>query len=314
MNMVGTRSERAVGAAAGEATRRHRPFSLVLGGGGARGFAHLGVLRALESRGYWPSLIVGVSMGALVGVTYVTRTDWYEAVMRMDVDDFPGPADERGESARGARRLWRSIRTLATTVRRALSMFTDWGPGARARSVGLAEVRKLVGHGPLDGGRMPVRVTATDLLSGERVELQHLPADDAVYASAALAGVLPPLEVQGRLLADGAYSDLAPVDLARGGGIEVVIAVDAGMMDRAPTIRNGYHAIMRAMEICHRQHARLRFAEADLVLHPVFRRSVDVLDFHARRECVAAGLRAVRAQRQTIAVLLQHDSIEEGTT
>jgi NTE family protein len=264
----------------------------------------------LERDGYRPSVIVGVSMGALVGVTYAMRADWYDAVMRMDIDDFPGPADEGAEDARGARRLWWSTRTLATTIRRALSLFTDWGPGAGARNVGLAEVRKLVGHRALNGGRIPVRVTATDLLSGERVVLQ-LPADDAVYASAALAGVLPPLETQGRLLADGAYSDLAPVDLARGGGVEVVIAVDAGTVDRAPTIRNGYHAIMRAMEICHRQHARLRFSEADLVLHPIFRRSVDVLDFHARRECVAAGLRAVRAERRTIAALLRRDAVPE---
>lgn len=291
------------GGAAARNRTGHRPFSIVLGGGGARGFAHVGVLRGLERAGFRPARIVGVSMGALVGVTYATRPDWYDAVMSMQIDDFPGPADP-GVEGTGARRLWRSTLNTATTLRRALSMFTDWGPGARARAVGLAELRKLVGHQPLSRRRIPVVVTATDLVRGERVRLEDLPADDAVYASAALAGILPPLPLGDQLLADGAYSDLAPVDLARDPGIEVVVAVDAGMMDRAPDIRNGYGALMRAMEICHRQHARLRFAEADLVLHPRFRRSVDTLDFHARRECVAAGLRAVRYQGDEIRALL----------
>ncbi|MEX2468057.1 MAG: patatin-like phospholipase family protein [Gemmatimonadota bacterium] len=287
------------------AARDHRPFALVLGGGGARGFAHLGVLRALEHAGYRPSRIVGVSMGALVGVAYARRDDWYRAVMAMNLDGFPGPAVTPPDRTRRPRSMWMRALAGTATLRRGITMVTDWGPGAKARAKGLAELRKLVGHVALDRTRIPVAVTATDLRSGERVVLRHEPSDDAVYASAALAGVLPPLEFGRYLLADGAYSDLAPVDVAREADDAMVVAVDAGVMDEAGEIRNGYRAIMRAMEICHRQHARLRFSEADLVLRPAFRRSIDVLDFGARRECVAAGVRVVRVERAALGRLLE---------
>lgn len=281
----------------------HRPFALVLGGGGARGFAHVGVLRALERAGYRPDRIVGVSMGALVGVAYARRADWFRAVLEMNLDGFPGPASNLSEGSRDRPRAGSRWKGRWQTLRAAASMLTDWGPGGRVGPDALAELRRLVGHADLETARVPVTVTATDLRSGERIVLREGPCDDAVYASAALAGVLPPLESGTMLLADGAYTDLAPVDLAREGGRAVVV-VDAGEMQPSGEIKNGYQAIMRAMEICHRQHARLRFGEADLVLRPPFRRSIDVLDFGARRECAAAGVRAVRHQRQELDALL----------
>lgn len=279
----------------------HRAFALVLGGGGARGFAHLGVLRALQHEGYRPSLIVGVSMGALVGVTYAQRNDWYEAVLNLKLGDFPGPVER--DSRKGFR-LARIADSVAT-LRILWAMFMDWGPGARAKEAGLKELRRLVGHRSLEQSRVPVLVTATDLRGGERVVLRNAPSDDAVYASAALAGVLPPLEFGEFLLADGAYSDLAPVDVAREFGPSAVIAVDAGRLDRAGPIQNGYQALVRAVDICHRQHADVRFAAADLVLRPRFMRSIDTLEFDARRECVEAGIRIVRTERESIRTLLR---------
>jgi NTE family protein len=136
-------------------------------------------------------------------------------------------------------------------------------------------------------------VSCSDLLSGDRIVLRSGRAVDAVYASAALAGVLPPKAHEGRLLADGAYTDIAPIDVARQFGGPVV-AVDAGPLSGPLRITNGLQALMRAMEICHRRHAELRFGQADLLVRPVFHRPVDTLDFSAARECAAAGLRAGR--------------------
>jgi NTE family protein len=286
----------------GRTVRPHRPFALVLGGGGARGFAHLGLLRALEHYGYRPCLVVGASMGAVIGATYANRDDWYEAVLDMKLGDFPGPVESR---VGGGHRPFRSVWTTLATFRLLWAVFTDWGPGARVREAGLRELRRLVGHGSLDSGRVPVVVTATDLRSGERVVLRTVPSDDAVYASTALAGVLPPLELGQLLLADRAYTDFAPVDVARELESATVIAVDAGRLDRAGEISNGFQALLRAVDICHRQHAHARLAAADLVLRPTFHRSIDTLEFSARRECVAAGLRNVRAERESIHALLR---------
>ena len=274
-----------------------RSFTLILGGGGARGFAHLGVLRALEHSGLRPEAVVGVSMGAVVGVTYAMRDGWYEAVLAMELPRFPGRSAPANEQSRG---IAGSVRRSAAALRTFAAMILDWGPGAPARAAGLAELRKLVGSARLDRARIPVVVTATDLRSGRRVDLRTGDAVEAMYASGALAGVLPPLERGGLMLADGAYADLAPVDLAREYAPAVVIAVDAGQSVESAGIRNGFQAIMRAMDICHRKHAQLRFAQADLVLRPLFRRDIDTLDFGARRECVAAGIRTVRAEIETI--------------
>lgn len=279
----------------------HREFTVVLGGGGARGFAHAGVLRALEREGLLPSAIVGVSMGAVVGATYARRADWYDALLAMDLSAFPGPT---GAGRDEVPDRFSAARQAVSYLRVAKQMVTAWGPGTAAREAGLQELRRLLGDAGLEDGRVSVAVAASDLRSGRRVVLRSGPAVEAVYASAALAGVLPPLEWRGHLLADGAYTDLAPVDVARSLGPGPVIAVDPGQPARMSGIRNGFQAIMRAMEICHRRHADLRFDEADLVLRPRFGRTVDTLDFAARRECVAAGIRAVRTTRAAISGLV----------
>ncbi len=278
----------------------HRSFAIVLAGGGARGYAHAGVLKALERYGYRPSAVVGVSMGAVIGTAWAARRDWYEALLRLDTGMFPGPVGhgDGGES------ILERLRRTWTYARTAEDMLFSWGPGARVLERGKAFLEALIGPGRLEELDVPVAVCATDLRSADRVILRSGDATRAVYASAALAGVLPPLPHGRGLLADGAYSDVAPIDVARDMGVECVIAVDPGQLIPDPAIGNGLQAVLRAMEICHRKHADLRFEEADLVLRPRFRRPVDTLEFDARRECVAAGMREVRAIRAPLQALL----------
>lgn len=280
----------------------HAPFSLVLAGGGARGFAHAGVLRALDAEGYRPGAIVGVSMGAVIGVTYALREDWYQALLTMDTRAFPGPLHVHNT------RRSRSLAGLLTWMQKARvirAMVFGWGPGARAVGAGRRLLHDLTAGRALEAGRIPLAVSTTDLYSGQRYVLRSGSAVEALYASAALAGVLPPLRYHGRLLADGAYADIAPIDVARDFGHTRVIAVDPGQDLASTDIRTGYQALMRAVEICHLRHADARFEMADLVLRPAFRRSIDTLDFDARRECMAAGIRVVRQHRDALHHLLR---------
>ena len=278
----------------GPTERPHRPFTLVLSGGGARGFAHVGVLRSLESSGYRPDAIVGVSMGAVVGATYALRLDWYRALVDMATDQLAGPHHTPGD---GELSLSAKVRALFSYPHVAWDMYFGWGVGIHSLTAGTDILRTLTGDRDLEDGRVPIAVCATDLLAGERVVMRQGPAAEAMYASSALAGVLPPLQHGGRLLADGVYADIAPIDVARELGPPTVIAVDAGQSVPSPAIRNGFQALMRAVEICHQHHARLRFDEADLVLRPEFIKAIDTLDFSAKRECIASGLRAVRINR-----------------
>lgn len=276
-----------------------RPFALVLSGGGARGAAHAGVLRALQHDGLQPSAIVGVSMGAIIGATYVLNPAWYAALMSLDLAVLPGITRAAGGTPRAR------LRSLLASERAVRHMLLGQGAWAGAE----APIRDLfdgltLGK-DLEESRIPFAAIATDLRSGRRVVLSSGKAADAMYASAALAGVLPP-HVQGdALLVDGGYADMAPVDVARQLGAEVVLAVDASPDLEAPEPRNGFQIFLRAMAVTHQQYAHHRFEEADMVITPDFGFPIDTLDFRHMRHCVAAGSLAVRAEREQLRALLQ---------
>lgn len=279
--------------------RAHTPFALVLAGGGARGLAHVGVLRAIEHYGFHPSAVVGVSMGAVVAATYALNPDWYGVFVNMDTGGFPEPAKA---SSRGLRER---IRALLASERILQDMVLGWGVGSRTLVWGRALLDKLTLGRNLEDGRIRVATIATDLIQGKRAVLQRGNAAEAAYASAALAGLLPPLPHGETLLADGCYADLAPIDVARGSDKNVVIAVDVQQQIDPRPPSNGVQAMLRAMEICSQEHARLRFQEADFVIRPQFPFPIDTLEFSQKRLCIAAGIRAGRDSEKSLREILQ---------
>jgi NTE family protein len=281
-----------------------RPLGLVLSGGGARGAAHIGVLRALEHEGLRPAAIVGVSMGAIVGATYALNPSWYRALTTLDLAVLPGITKAENGTPRAR------LQAMLASERALRHLLLRQGAWASAREpiVRLFEELTLGKH--LEDSRLPLVAVATDLRTSERVLLTRGKASEAMYASAALAGVLPPLPHGDTVLADGAYADMAPVDVARSFGVEVVVVVDASPaveLRRLP--RNGLEVLFRAMEVSHHQHALRRFAEADLLLKPAFGRAIDTLDFRHHRRCIAAGVRVTRAARPTLRALLSVDQL-----
>jgi NTE family protein len=244
---------------------------------------------------------VGVSMGAVVATTYALRDDWYSALLAMDTRAFPQPFRTAGG---GRPRLRARVGRLFGYTHAMRDMFLGWGIGTHALFAGARLLRKLTLGRKLEDGRIPVAVCATDLRAGARVVLKSGSASSAAYASSALAGVLPPLRRGDQLLCDGAYADIAPIDVARSFGHPMVVAVDPGQPQATNEVQNGFQVLTRALEICSLTHAHLRFEQADLVLRPEFRREIDTLDFSARRECVAAGIRGVRENRDALLRLL----------
>ena len=271
---------------------------VVFAGGGARGFAHVGVLHALRRDGYAPSVLVGVSMGALVATTYGLNPGWYAALQAMDISGFPRPPDFSG------RGVMASIRKAVMAERALQQMYFGWGFGQPAVEWGVALLHRLIGAQPIEACCVPVFVCATDLLTGKRVVFSAGPCVEAVYASSALAGIVPPARIGGQVLVDGGYSDIAPIDVARAAGADVVIVVDPSGQGSAPEPTNGIEAMLRAIEICQNEHAHLRFRDADLVLRPRFPQPIGTLDFQHRRVAIAAGIRATRGARGDIAALL----------
>ena len=180
--------------------RQRGSIGLALGGGSARGWAHIGVIRALEEAGVRPDYVAGTSMGALVGAAYAAgEIDRLEAWARaMRVRDIVG--------------------------------FFDLGVGSgllKGERL-IAAMRREFAERRIEDLPKPFAATATALNTGHEVWLRTGPALDAVRASIALPGLFTPVPYEGMLLVDGGLANPIPVSLVRAMGAELLIAVDLG--------------------------------------------------------------------------------------
>lgn len=206
---------------------------LVLGGGGARGAAHVGVLKVLERERIPVCAIAGTSMGAVVGALYASglKPDEIEkALASVDWKDLF--QDEPGRAALPMRRKEAQLNYR-------LELEAGWRDGAPVFPSGAVQGQKLgllLRRLMLDASRttqfdelpIPFRAVATDIVSGERVVFAEGDIAMAVRASMAVPAVFAPAEIDGRILVDGGIVDNVPIDVVRDMGADVVIAVDVG--------------------------------------------------------------------------------------
>jgi NTE family protein len=171
---------------------------LALGSGGARGYAHIGVIQALQERGYEIAGIAGSSMGALVGGVQAA-----------------GRLDELAE--------WAESLTQRTILRLLDPSLTAAGV-LRAEKI-LDAVRDILGPVTIEELSIPYTAVATDLLTGKSVWFQRGPLDEAIRASIAIPGVIAPHEIDGRLLADGGILDPLPMAPIAAVNADLTIAV-----------------------------------------------------------------------------------------
>lgn len=179
-------------------TPRRPKIGLALGSGSARGWAHIGALRALHEAGIVPDVVCGTSIGALVGAAYATGqlpafTDWVLSLDRRKVFQF---------------------------------MDFQWGSGMLKGEKLLAFLQRHCQDCDVQHTRVPFAAVATDLHSGAEVWLRQGMVAQAVRASIALPGLFAPVQHAGRWLVDGGLVNPVPVALARAMGADIVIAVD----------------------------------------------------------------------------------------
>jgi NTE family protein len=280
--------------------RMTHKFGLVLAGGGARGMAHAGVLRALNHLGYYPSAIAGYSMGSVVGATYSLNDNWYHDLVAMDVSGFPVVPRFDGPG------IVSRLRNLYLTGQELRDIYYGWGAGEDTVAWGRSVLTQLTGDRNLEDGRVPTYVAATDILTGNMVIKTRGNSVDAVYASSALAGILPPFDDGTHLLVDGGYVDISPVDALREAGIDRVISVDPSQDRSSPNPRNGLDVLLRSIELTQDALSSLRHEKADLVLKPHFGRPIGMLEFRHKRACIAAGINAVRQAQPALVDMLGH--------
>jgi NTE family protein len=217
----------------------HPKIGLALGSGGARGFAHLGVIKALKDAGIPIHLIAGSSMGALVA-------SFYGAGLDMD-------------------RLYK----LSTAFKR--KYFLDFTVPKMGFISGkkVKEFIKVFTHGKnIEELSIPIGIVATDLLTGEKVVFQTGPVADAVRASISIPGIFVPEKQNGRILVDGGVSDRVPVSVAKEMGADIVIAVDVSRVKRNAEITSIYDVIMQSIDIMQAEIINNREIAANVMIRP----------------------------------------------
>ena len=240
-------------------------IALALGGGAARGFAHVGVIKALEAQGIAPDIIVGTSAGAVVGALYAAGHSGFE--------------------------LQRLVLQLEE------SQFSDWSLPDRGVFKGEALqsfVNQAVGQRPLEKLGKLLAVVATDLQSGEGVVFRTGNTGMAVRASSSVPGVFQPVAINGREYVDGGLVSPVPVQAARALGADFVIAVDISDNPRHGRTQSTIDVLLQAFAIMAQTISLKELPLADIVIRPQTL-ELRATDFQGRHLAVLEGEKAVAA-------------------
>jgi NTE family protein len=240
-------------------------IALALGGGAARGFAHIGVIKALEAQGIMPDIVVGTSAGSVVGALYASGMSGFE------------------------------LQKLALQMEE--SMVADWGLPNRGVLKGealQAFINQKVKNQPIQKLPKPLGVVATDLQSGKMVLFQRGDTGTAVRASSAVPGVFQPIEISGRDYVDGGLVSPVPAQSARAMGADFVIAVDISNVTRQGKLTGTLDVLLQTFAIMGHTISRHELKDADIVIRPQTA-AISSTDFEGRHLAILEGEKAAAA-------------------
>lgn len=246
--------------------KRPPRIGLALGGGAARGFAHVGVIQVLEDAGIRPDMVVGTSAGSLVAAIYASGRN-------------------------GAQ-----LQQMADTMEEAA--ITDWTLPLFSRGVLRGEalaryVTQLTGGRLIEAMPLPLGIVATDLHSGQGVLFRRGDTGTAVRASSAVPAVFQPVAIAGREYVDGGLVSPVPVRYARQMGAELVIAVDISSPPEGNPASDTLQVLLQTFAIMSKSINRYELQEAEVVVRPALP-DVRSADFAARRRSIEAGRAAMQ--------------------
>ncbi len=275
--------------------------ALALGGGGARGLAHIGVLKVLEAQQIPVASITGSSIGALVGAAYAVHSD--AGLIEGLVTDILGSEGPETIGLRLLERIPYHERTRAEGLRRlaeiaAKEMVFNMVL-VRKALLSEEELRRAVAPYLADidisETRVPFAATAVDLVSGRKVTLTEGPLIPAVMASCAVPGFMPPMAWGEMLLVDGGVIDPVPAEEVRRTGARRVLGVDVGAYLSAPSgFDNGIDVVRRVMDIMITHLARPGRRQCDVLIEPEVE-PFHWTDFSRFAEIIACGEAAAAA-------------------
>lgn len=238
-------------------------IGLALGGGAARGFAHVGVIKALETQGIFPDIIVGTSAGAVVGSLYASGYTGFE-LQRVALDMNEKQVTGWAWPNRG------------------------WMDGEPLQNY----INKAVGNRPIDALPRRLGVVAVDLKSGEPILFGSGNTGVAVRASAAVPGVFQPVAISGREYIDGGAVSPVPARFARQMGATFVIAVDISQRPDDAATDTTVDVLLQTFTIMGRTISQYETADADVVIRPLTT-GLPSTDLSGRHRAILEGEKAV---------------------
>jgi NTE family protein len=282
-------------------------IALVLEGGGALGLAHIGALKVLEEMGVPIDMVVGTSMGSIVGGLYSVGYDAGQLEGIMEGMDWGEMFSEDSRSERRA--ILNDIRDA-----RYFAEIEFDAHGFRTRG-GLLSGRNILGFfdrltlgAPADFDELPrrYRAVATDLESGDAVALSRGSLADAMRASMSFPAIFAPYYLGGRYLVDGGVADNLPVDVAKGMGADLVIAVDlqgGSAYDPKKSGLSSIDAVTRSFDQLTQANSKLQLSSADFVI-TVDLKGYWITDFAKGAEILRLGEKAARGREAELRAFL----------
>ncbi len=251
-------------------------LGLALGGGAARGFAHIGVLQVLEEEGIKPALVVGTSAGSVVASFYASG------------------------------KTGQQLQWLADTMDE--TQFTDWANPFSGRGMLRGEALGKYINSQLNGMKiedmkMPLGIVATDLRTGDGILFRRGDVATAVRASSAVPSVFEPVQIGGKDYVDGGLVSPVPVRYARQMGADLVLAIDISSRPEDAKTNDVLKVLLQTFSIMGKSISQLELAQADVVVRPLLP-DIGSTEFSARKKSIEAGRAAMKQALPQLRALL----------
>jgi NTE family protein len=259
-------------------TKKTEPkIALVLGGGSAKGFAHVGVIRALEQEKIPVHMIIGTSVGSLIGGIYASNPDSFQLewiafkIDKNDVLDFS-------------------------------MIYSKLGPvqGVKLETF----IEQTVKTKKVEDTKIPFYPIATDLNTGETVILEKGSLAKAIRASSSIPGIFAPVTFGNRMLVDGGVTNNVACDIARSKGADIVIAVNLLKDIKDYDISSVIDIIAQSVNIMMHENNKIKLKYADILIEPETK-GVSIFDFSQKKRLMEEGIKAARAAMPKIKALVQ---------
>jgi NTE family protein len=264
---------------------------LALGGGGARGLAHIGVLKVLERENIPIDLITGTSMGAIIGGVYALKKDIsaiekiaekYSKINEFNID-LSFSEKEKKDKPFFLKKMSNFLKRGYMFNLELRKQYINDGEGVKKI------IKDLVGDRVFRDTKIPFAAVAADLTKGEKVILDQGKLFDALLASASIPGMFPPVMVNKKILVDGGIVDVVPIEPAQllGANFIIAVSVDQSIKRRAE-FNNAVEILFRSDSITSAELRKLQLSFADIVITPKVGR-FHWSDFSKPKQCIREG-------------------------